>query len=111
MIERASFKRTGLCIAILVAGAASAGTAQFASGTGEPNTPYQIATCEQLIALGNDPNLLDKHFVLTSDLDMKGADPNAMHPIGGAEGRSFCGVFDGRGHRVSGLRILRQNDP
>ena len=111
MIEGQISKRTSLCLVILVAGFASAGTTQFAGGTGEPNTPYQIATREQLIALGNDPNLWDKHFVLTSDLDMKGTDPNTMHPIGGVEGRSFCGVFDGRDHRISGLRILRQSDP
>jgi len=38
--------------------------AEFAGGTGEPNDPYQIATVEQLISIGSDPNLLSKHFVL-----------------------------------------------
>lgn len=28
----------------------------FAGGTGDPNNPYQIATAEQLIAIGSDPN-------------------------------------------------------
>ena len=45
----------------------------FAAGTGEPNNPYQIATAEQLISIGTDPNLLDKHFVLINDIDL---DPN-----------------------------------
>jgi hypothetical protein len=94
----------------LVTGVAAAGTTQFAGGTGEPNAPYQIATCEQLIALGNDPNLWDKHFVLTCDLDMKGLDPNAMRPIGNGEGHPFVGVFDGRNHTISGLRIIRKGD-
>jgi len=111
MTEHRAFKHIWACVAVFMAGIASAGTAQFAGGTGEPNAPYQIASCEQLIALGNDPNLWDKHFVLINDLDMKGADPNAMHPIGNAEGYPFVGVFDGRDHTVSGLRILRQNDP
>ena len=47
--------------------------ADFAGGTGEPNDPYQIATAEQLISIGSDPNLLDKHFVLINDIDL---DPN-----------------------------------
>jgi len=45
----------------------------FAGGTGEPNAPYRIATAEQLCSIGSDPNLLDKHFVLVSDIDL---DPN-----------------------------------
>ena len=45
----------------------------FAGGTGEPNDPYQIATAEQLISIGSDPNLLDKHFILLNDIDL---DPN-----------------------------------
>ena len=47
--------------------------AEFAGGTGEPNDPYQIATAEQLISIGSDPNLLDKHFILVNDIDL---DPN-----------------------------------
>ncbi|RPJ34751.1 MAG: hypothetical protein EHM35_09630, partial [Planctomycetaceae bacterium] len=50
-----------------------AGAVEFAGGTGEPNDPYQIATAEQLIAIGSDPNLLDRHFVLVANLDL---DPN-----------------------------------
>ena len=47
--------------------------ADFAGGTGEPDDPYQIATAEQLIGLGEDPNLYDQCFVLTADIDL---DPN-----------------------------------
>lgn len=103
MTEHRAFKPIWTCATILMAGLASAGTAQFAGGTGEPNAPYQIATCEQLIALGNDPNLWDKHFVLTSDLDMKDVDPNTMHPIGNSEECPFVGVFDGVGHTITSL--------
>lgn len=45
----------------------------FAGGTGEPNDPYQIATAEQLLSIGSDPNLLDKCFILVNDIDL---DPN-----------------------------------
>ena len=46
---------------------------KYAGGTGEPNDPYQIATAADLIALGNEPNDYDKHFILTADIDL---DPN-----------------------------------
>ena len=53
--------------------AISSGVPKSMGGTGEPNDPYQIATAEQLIAIGSDPNLLDKHFLLVADIDQ---DPN-----------------------------------
>jgi hypothetical protein len=42
-------------------------------GTGEPNDPYQIATAEDLMLLGESPEDYDKHFILTADIDL---DPN-----------------------------------
>ncbi len=103
--------------------AAAAEAVEFAGGTGEPNDPYQIATAEQLIAIGSDPNLLDKHFVLVADIDL---DPNLpgrkvfdKAVIGSATltvsrvshfvGTPFTGVFDGRGHTVSNLMINGEN--
>ncbi len=47
--------------------------AQYSGGTGDPNDPYQIATAEDLIALGETPEDYDKHFILTADIDL---DPN-----------------------------------
>jgi rhodanese-related sulfurtransferase len=46
---------------------------KYSGGTGEPNDPYQIATAEDLIALGETPEDYDKHFILTADIDL---DPN-----------------------------------
>ena len=46
---------------------------QFAGGTGEPNDPYLIATAEQLISIGSDPSLLNKHYLMVNDIDL---DPN-----------------------------------
>jgi hypothetical protein len=37
--------------------------AQYNGGTGEPNDPYQIATAEDLILLGETPEDYDKHFI------------------------------------------------
>lgn len=85
----------------------------FTGGTGEPNDPYQIATAEQLIGLGEDPNLYDKHFVLVADIDL---DPNlpgrkvfdraVIAPIAknAPWEHQFTGFFDGNGHKISNLK-------
>jgi hypothetical protein len=108
-----------ICLIVVMLGlCTAAGAAEFAGGTGEPNDPYQIATAEQLIAIGSDPNLLDKHFVLVADIDL---DPNlpggrvferaVLVPDAGARGTAiFIGRFNGRGHTVSGLRIVSTRD-
>jgi len=97
---------------------------KYSGGTGEPNDPYRIATAEDLIALGNEPNDYDKHFILTADIDL---DPNlpgrkvfdkaVIAPAGlsdgdfGGEGEPpftgtpFAGVLDGNGHTIRGLTI------
>ncbi|HEC03431.1 MAG TPA: rhodanese-like domain-containing protein, partial [Phycisphaerales bacterium] len=46
---------------------------KYSGGAGTPEDPYQIATAADLIALGEDPNDYDKHFILTADIDL---DPN-----------------------------------
>lgn len=96
-------------------------SADFAGGTGELNDPYQIATAEQLISIGLDYMLLDKHYVLIEDIDL---DPNL--PGGrvftdaiiaqdeedswsGHVGSSFRGVLDGQGHTISNLHIEGQH--
>ena len=95
--------------------------AQYSGGTGEPNDPYQIATAEDLMLLGETPDDYDKHFILTADIDL---DPNlpgrkvfdkaVIAPdINDAEnwfqGTSFTGVFNGQGHTISYLTITGEN--
>jgi hypothetical protein len=92
-------------------------TKKYAGGTGEPNDPYQIATAEDLMLLGDSPEDYDKHFILTADIDL---DPNL--PGGkvfdraiiapdvnqmpwGIEGTPFTGVFDGNGYTISYLTV------
>jgi hypothetical protein len=91
-----------------------AGPYDFAGGTGEPNDPYQIATAEQLVSIGSDPNLLDKHFVLLNDIDL---DPNLpggrifTHAVIAPDASPlimtvpFTGRFDGRGRRIRNMII------
>jgi hypothetical protein len=91
----------------------------FAGGTGETGDPYRIATAEQLLAIGSDPSLLDKCFVLVADIDL---DPNLPGgrvfeaaliapdiPEGDGldtPGVPFTGSFDGREHVIRNLVIL-----
>ncbi len=88
-------------------------TRKYAGGTGDPNTPYQIATAEQMNAIGTHPEDWDKHFQLTADIDLsafdgKDARPafNIIAPDVDAEewdvqGIPFAGVFDGGGHTIA----------
>lgn len=77
--------------------ALSAKAIEFAGGTGEPNDPYQIATAEQLMAIGQDEGLQGRHFVLVADIDM---DPNLPGGVVLTSGLVLAGALDGRGHRV-----------
>ena len=90
--------------------------AQYSGGTGEPNDPYQIATAEDLMLLGDNPEDYDKHFILTDDIDL---DPNlpdrkvfdraVIAPDTDSsqdfQGTVFGGVFDGNDHIISNLTI------
>ncbi len=92
---------------------------KYSGGTGEPNDPYQIATAADLIALGNEPNDYDKHFILTADIDLDpnlpggkvfdkaviapDTDPNDQYFE--FQGTPFTGVFDGNGHTISHLTV------
>jgi len=92
----------------------------FAGGTGDPNDPYQIATAAQLVSIGSDPNLLDKHFVLVNDIDL---DPNLpggrtltqavvapdTNDAAGFQGIAFTGDFDGNNHTIRNLVVRGYN--
>ena len=70
----ASLCRVGLRLTLGVCLLTSRGLADdFAGGTGEVTDPYLVATAEQLISIGNDPNLLTKYYRLIDDIDL---DPN-----------------------------------
>jgi len=92
--------------------------AKYSGGTGEPNDPYQLATAEDLIQVGETPDDYDKHFILTADIDLdpslpgrKVFDRAVIAPAGydflyWLEGTSFAGVFDGKDHTISCLNIV-----
>jgi hypothetical protein len=93
--------------------------AKYGGGSGTADDPYEIGTAADLIALGEDPNDYDKHFILTDDIDLDpnllgghvfdkaviapDTDPNDM--FSQFQGASFTGVFDGNDHTISHLTI------
>ncbi len=111
--------RLGLVLAVLFTmdSAVTALSVDFVGGTGEPNDPYRIATAEQLISMGTDPNLLEKHFALVADIDL---DPNLSRDwifdraviapdvngtLAGFQGKGLAGCLDGRGHVIRNLYV------
>ncbi len=89
----------------------------FTTGTGTPNDPYEIETVEQLLALGQDPDLLGQCYILMSDLDL---DPNLSQSRlfnrsviapgdvvaeAGWAFHAFTGVFNGNKHTIRNLVI------
>jgi The GLUG motif len=92
----------GSVLSLIVCAAGSA--AEFAGGTGRPSDPFQVASPEQLISIGSDPNLWDRHFTLIRDLDLVHVDTNALSPIGHLA-KPFLGVFKGNGHTIANLRM------
>lgn len=87
-------------------------------GDGNPENPYQISEPNQLIAIGSDPNLLDKCFILTSDITF---DPNnnPAHVFTKAliapdldpdliyfQGPAFEGTLNGNQHKLLHLKFI-----
>jgi len=110
-------KKSGIILTLCLIFQSSALSAGFAGGTGEPNDPYQIATAEQLIAIGSDRDLLEKSFILVADIDL---DPNLpggrifedaliaqddSNDVSGHSGASFDGILDGQGYTITNLHI------
>jgi hypothetical protein len=77
---------------------------EFAGGTGEPNNPYQIATAEQLQAIG-DSTLEDKCFILVADIDLDPNLPGNEIVVDRSFISFFSGTLDGNGHSISNLVI------
>ncbi|HCO94132.1 MAG TPA: hypothetical protein DIU00_09305, partial [Phycisphaerales bacterium] len=102
-------KISGIMLMLCLILQSSALSTEFAGGTGKPSDPYQIATAEQLVSIGSDANLLDKHFVLVNDIDLDPNLPGGQVFYGPVIGQSsealFEGVFYGNGHNILNLTI------
>jgi len=96
--------------------------AQYSGGSGTPEDPYQIATAQDLIDLGQTEDDYGKSFVMTAEIDLAGRvfDRAVIAPnTGGYEtdfgmglntvsifgGTPFSGRFDGQGHVIRNLCV------
>ena len=84
--------------------------ANYSGGSGTAEDPYQIATPEDLMVLGDTPEDYDKHFELTADIDLSeyfydkaviAADTNDATLE--FDGIPFTGVFDGNSFKIRHL--------
>ena len=57
-------------IAILLLAAGSVSLARYSGGTGEPNSPYRIATPNDLNDIGNHVEDYNKCFVMVNDINL-----------------------------------------
>ncbi len=88
---------------------------RYSGGTGTAQSPYEIATAQDLIDLGNNTDDYDKHFIMTADIDLAGrvfdkaviaGDIDADYYFDGTE---FTGSFNGNGHTISNLSIANSS--
>jgi len=119
-METARYSSVLRTIPVLIAVCLVSLTAQakYSGGTGDPNDPYQIATAEDLMLLGETPDDYDKHFIMTANIDLDpnlpgrkvfdraviAPDTNDVDP--GFEGTAFAGAFDGNEHTISNLTVI-----
>ena len=88
--------------------------AKYSGGSGTVDDPYQIATAEDLMLLGDSLNDYDKHFIMTNDIDL---DPNLPgrkvfdNAVIGVDWMNpFTGVFNGNGHTILHLTIRGESN-
>ena len=83
----------------------------YSGGTGEPNDPFIIASANDLNEIGLNDEDWSSYFVMVNDINM--ADYTATqfnvicgnHAEEGSWYTTFEGVFDGKGHVISNLKI------
>ncbi len=92
-------------------------------GDGTEANPYKILDLSSITYLrddvnsGNDYGVVNngikksEYIKLMTDIDLGGSDANQWIPIGGVGTRGqFRGIFDGNGHKITGLYINKRED-
>lgn len=84
--------------------------AQYSGGNGTADSPFKIASLNDLVTMGSDVTNFDKYFIQIQDIDAsssKSLNSGAgFRPIG-SDLFQFKGVFDGNNFTISGLFIAR----
>ncbi len=84
--------------------------ATYSGGTGTSGSPYILATLNDFLLFavnstnGPDGYSSNKHFSLTTDIDLNNISWNPIGAISGGKYR-FKGYFNGNGHKISNLYI------
>ncbi|MCL2433334.1 MAG: S8 family serine peptidase [Clostridia bacterium] len=85
-------------------------------GEGSQSSPYRISTPQQLARLAYDAAIngylyYDEYFVLTNDIDLAGYEWAPIYFVEDQGGwwwsAGFMGHFDGGGHAISNMKIVR----
>jgi hypothetical protein len=77
----------------------------FNGGDGSIENPYQIATPEQMYAIGSNFPLWRRNFILTADIDMSKY-TGAQYNIIGNFDIPFTGMFNGNGHKIQNFTYI-----
>jgi hypothetical protein len=81
-----------------------------AAGDGTSENPYQIASLENLYWISQYSTEWSKYYIQTADIDASatsGWSGGGWTPIGSGATPYFSGSYNGQGHTISGLYILR----
>lgn len=84
----------------------------FQGGDGSKENPYRISTADQLVkfaaAVNEVEHFKDKYIVLVNDIDLSGVQ---WVPAGGSGLYAFSGNFDGKGYKISNMKIGSEKEP
>ncbi len=79
-------------------------------GNGDPGTPYEIATINNLYWISQNSTEWSKHYIQTADIDASASSGwdggSGWMPIGNAT-TQFTGSYNGQGFTINGLYINR----
>jgi hypothetical protein len=91
----------------------------YSGGDGSEENPFQITTLADLKFLSENDCHWDKHFIQTTDIDATASSGwnggTGFSPIGYYKDvtfdKYFTGSYDGQGHTIIGLTIMRTSAP
>jgi hypothetical protein len=100
-------KKRTVALACIVLIGTGVGFGKYSGGTGEPNSPYEIGTPNDLNDIGNHTEDWDSHFVMVNDINLAQYTGTEFNIIGGwlatdspCPMMAFTGVFDGNGFEI-----------
>lgn len=101
---------------VLVFGLAVCAASAAMVGDGSPETPWQVATVDDLQSIGNGEYAVTHHYQVVNDIDASATqtwnwDAGTSSYLGFVPIATFSGTLDGQGHTISGLYMRRSDLP